>query len=311
MTAEIDKVDNVYELDQLASNEDSEVDFDLSKEIDNKVADDAGEEVDIRLDRIIEGPRDYDPVDDDHSLITRPPTDVTVRVGRRHLQRMRDQQLLDAHDFQERRIIHPDMDDYRIHNAFREIRTRLLQESGGKNLVIMVVSLQHGMGTTFTSVNLAAAFSYEGEKTSLIVDCDKTKRKIESYFPVEVDYGLTDYLDDRSIGTEKIIYQTGIARMRFVPVGRRRETIGEFFSSERMRDFIFQVKKRYSDRYVILNAPPLEVSADAAILSEISDRIVVVLPYGKVSNARLAKALKLIPREKIAGFVLNEKLQYV
>ena len=308
MTAEIDKVDNVYELDQLVSNEDSEVDFDLSKEIDKKVADDAGEEVDIRLDRIIEGPCDYDPVDDDHSLI---PTDVTVRVGRRHLQRMRDQQLLDAHDFQERRIIHPDMENYRIHNAFREIRTRLLQESGGKNLVIMVVSLQHGMGATFTSVNLAAAFSYEGEKTSLIVDCDKTKRKIESYFPVEVDYGLTDYLDDRSIGTEKIIYQTGIARMRFVPVGRRRETIGEFFSSERMRDFIFQVKKRYSDRYVILNTPPLEVSADAAILSEISDRIIVVLPYGKVSNARLDKALKLIPREKIAGFVLNEKPQHV
>jgi len=99
--------------------------------------------------------------------------------------------------------------------------------------------------------------------------------------------------------------------MRFVPVGRRRETIGEFFSSERMRDFILQVKKRYSDRYVILNAPPLEVSADAAILSEISDRIIVVLPYGKVSNARLAKALKLIPQEKIAGFVLNDKLQYV
>ncbi len=308
MTAEIDKMDNVYEIDHKISSDDSEIDFDLSKNMDEE---DTGE-IDIRLDQVMqEGPRDYDPVDDDHSLVTRPPSDVTVRVGRRHLQRMRDHQLLDAHDFQERRIVHPDMDDYRIHNAFREIRTKLLQESGGKNLVIMVVSLQHGMGTTFTSVNLAAAFSYEGEKTSLIVDCDKTKRKIEEYFPVDVDFGLTDYLDDRSIGTEKIIYQTGIARMRFVPVGRRRETIGEFFSSERMRDFILQVKKRYSDRYVILNAPPLEVSADAAILSEISDRIIVVLPYGKVSNARLAKALKLIPQEKIAGLVLNDKLQYV
>lgn len=311
MTAEMDKVDNVYEFDKPSSSEDDSIDFDLSREIENEVSSDDGDGVDIRLDEIIEGPREYDPVDDDHSLITRPPTDVTMRVGKRHLQRMRDMQLLDAHDFQQRRIIHPEMEDYRIHNAFREIRTQLLQESGGKNLVIMVVSLQHGMGTTFTSVNLAAAFSYEGEKTSLIVDCDKSKRKIENYFPVDVDYGLTDYLDDRSIGTEKIIYQTGIARMRFVPVGRRRETIGEFFSSERMRDFIFQVKRRYSDRYVILNAPPLEVSADAAILSEISDRIIVVLPYGKISNARLAKALKLIPRDKIAGFVLNDKLQHV
>ena len=245
------------------------------------------------------------------ALVTRQSTDVTIRAGARNLDRMQENGLLDAHDFQQRKIVHPNMDKYEILNAYREIRTKLIHESGGKNLVIMVVSLQHGMGTTFNAVNLGAAFSYEGEKTSLVVDCDINKRKLSRYFPDHGEFGLTDYLVGANVNTEEVIHPTGIARMRYIPVGTKHQSVGECFSSERMRSFIAQVKKRYTDRYIILSAPPLETSVDAAILSEISDYIVFVLPYGKVSNDRLSRALKLMPKGKKMGFVINNKLNYV
>lgn len=250
-------------------------------------------------------------LDSSNALVTRPQGDLTVRGGTRHLSQMFENKLLDVHDFQERKIVHPKMDNYEILNTYREIRTELIHKSEGKNLVVMMVSLQHGMGTTFNAVNLAAAFSYEGEKTSLIVDCDVNRRKLGRYFPDNGEYGLTDYLVNGDIGTEKIIYPTGISRMRYIPVGSKHQEIGEFFSTERMRNFIEEVKRRYSDRYIILNAPPIEASVDAAILSEISDFIIFILPYGKISNDRLSRAMKLIPKEKIIGFVINNKINHV
>ena len=54
----------------------------------------------------------------------------------------------------------------------------------------------------------------------------------------------------------------------------------------------------------------VEVTADAAILSEVADQIVVVVPYGKISNSRLQKALKLLPKKKIAGLVVNDLVKY-
>ena len=245
------------------------------------------------------------------ALVTRVGTDITLRAGSQDLHKMQEKGLLDAHDFQQRKIVHPSMDKYEILNAYREIRTKLIHESDGKNLVIMVVSLQQGMGTTFSAVNLGAAFSYEGEKTSLVVDCDINKRKLSRYFPDNGEFGLTDYLVGSSINIEEIIHQTGIARMRYIPVGTKHQSVGECFSSDRMRNFIGLVKKRYTDRYIILSAPPLETSVDAAILSEISDYIIFVLPYGKVSNDRLNRVLKFIPKGKKMGFVINNKMNHV
>jgi len=237
--------------------------------------------------------------------------ELTLRSGKRHLEKIRSSGYMDLFESQAKRIIHPDMDDYSIMNSFREIRTHLIQKSPGKNFVLMVVSLAHDMGATFFSVNIGAAFSYEGQKTSLLVDCNQRKPKLNRLFDTETRYGLSDYLHDPKIRSKNIIYPTGIYRMNFIPMGHRSNEKREFLSSERMQEFIGIIKRRYADRYIILNAPPLETSADAAILSEVVDYIIVVVPYGRVTESRISKALKLLPQEKIAGIILNKRKNYV
>ena len=236
---------------------------------------------------------------------------LTILSPKRSLENIPDAKFLDVFKSKEKRIIHPEMDDYSILNSFREIRTHLLQKSAGKNFILMVVSLTHNMGATFTSVNIGAAFSYEGQKTSLLIDCNQRKHKLNKYFDIETKFGLSDYLHDPSIRSKNIIYPTGVYRMNFIPIGNRKIVGEEFLSSERMQQFIGILKSRYPDRYVILNAPPLEESADAAILSEIVDYIVIVVPYGRVSKERIHKAVKLLPEEKIAGIILNKRKNYV
>ncbi|MCP3689861.1 MAG: hypothetical protein GY784_15760 [Gammaproteobacteria bacterium] len=303
--------DDIAAIERLLADEASttDLDIDLSKPIEQQKKPHNNSDAGFR------GSRSDAIYDDDvlssKALISRPDSDAAIRGMSRDLERMRENQNLGSHNLQEKRIVHQSMEKPGILNVFREMRTKLIQESLGKNLVIMVASLQHGMGATFTAVNLGTVFAYEGEKTSLVVDCNQGQGKLDRIFGSNINYGLTDYLNDTGMGTDEIIYQTGISRMRYIPIGKAQESVGEYFSSERMRDFVVTVKKRYSDRYVIINAPPVEVTADAAILSEVCDHIVFVLPYGKISNQRLEKALRLMPRKKIVGFVINDVVKHV
>ncbi len=237
--------------------------------------------------------------------------EITLRSGKRHLKKYRNSDHMNVLELQAKRIIHPDMDNLSILNSFREIRTLLIQKSPRKNFVLMVVSLAHDMGATFVAVNIGSAFSYEGQKTSLLIDCNQQKPKLDGLFNTETRYGLSDYLYDPKIRSRNIIYPTGIYRMNFIPVGNRRTVGEEVLSSERMQEFIGVLKRRYADRYIILNAPPLEVSADAAIMSEVVDYIVVVVPYGRATRSQIHKAVKLLPQEKIVGIVLNKRKSYV
>ncbi|MGD2171926.1 MAG: polysaccharide biosynthesis protein [Gammaproteobacteria bacterium] len=270
-------------------------------------------EIDFQLSNDIGPTKSETPIDFSVSKelvrLTGEPARGDSTIGR-HLAKMSDFEFLDPEKLQEKRIIHPDMENYEIINSFREIRTRLLQLSGNKNFVLMVTAINRHMGATFTTVNLGAAFSFEGEKTSLLIDCHPQENNLGKLLDLEQSIGLSDYINNPEIELNRIIYQTGINRMRLVPFGSSRAGRLEFLASERMREFIRVLKNRYSDRFVILNAPPLEVSADAAILSEIADYVLVVFPYGKVSNSRIKRAIKSLPREKIAGMVMNDCKKY-
>ncbi len=295
----------VIHIDQLVGSDSTKVDFDLT---DYTGQDNAQiENPDICIDDgLLEFDSDEVTYSSSRSLIPRPGSEATTFNDRKKL----DSSFVNVwqqEDYSEKRIVFPEMDRFEILNAFREIRTQIVQHAQHKNQIVMVVSLQHDMGATFSAVNLAASFAYEGEKTALIVDCDQRQSKLEKLFNQDRNHGFSDYLEDDEMETEDIIYPTGIKRMRYVPMGHRHSQLGEFFTSARTREFFIQLKKRYIDRYIILNAPPLEVSADAAILSELCDQIVVIVPYGEVTNLRLLKALRLLPKPKITGIVINNR----
>ena len=72
-----------------------------------------------------------------------------------------------------------------------------------------------------------------------------------------------------------------------------------------MAGFIDNLKTRYPDRYLILDAPPIGVSAEARILTELSDLVVLVVPYGRVNEAQVAAAVDTIGEDRLAGIIFN------
>ena len=222
------------------------------------------------------------------------------------IEKMGEVSRLTNDDLNARRLIYPGMTQREILNTFREVRTRLLQLSGGENFITIVTSVCAEGGGSFISKNLATAFALAENKTALIIDCNLYEPAVGDLLTIEPDYGLTDYLQNEDLNVEDIIYSSGIPRLRIIPVGQYREASVESFTTRRMQDFLVEVKKRYPDRYIILDVAPVGVSADARILLDYCDNALLVVPSGKVNRTQVLSSIDAIGQSKLAGVIFND-----
>lgn len=207
---------------------------------------------------------------------------------------------------EQRGIIHREESARKQSDAFREIRTRLLGLAGMQNFVTMVVSVSPRSGGSFVARNLAAAFALDEAKTSLLIDCNLRYPAQHKALGVEANSGgLSDFLEHPAQGIHRVIYHTGIPRLRLIPAGLPRENAGEQFSSFRMRTVLDSLRCRYADRYLFLDGPAIKGSPDARILSDLADFVVVVAGYGRDTPNAIAQAAAQFDPDKMAGVVFN------
>jgi capsular exopolysaccharide synthesis family protein len=226
-------------------------------------------------------------------------------AGIAEIRRMADVQLLDRAELEKRKLISPDMKNRQVLNVFRELRTKLTKLAGDRNFIVTVTSVCSKGGTTYMAANLAAVFALDQAKTALLLDCNLYDPGLESLFSLNTDFGLTDYLIDTTIDIEDIIYASGIPRLRVIPVGGHCEGGAEYFSSQKMQEFLAKVKNRYPDRFVFIDAPPIGTSVEARIISQLSDYVILVVPYGKATQGQILESIDAIEPEKFAGIVYN------
>jgi len=235
--------------------------------------------------------------------------DISRRVeAQQALSRMEESSLLTPDELTARRIISTKTADSPVGNAFRELRGKIFKEFGDEGLVISVISIQADGGSSFVALNLAAAIAFDESRSALIIDCNIDRgSSIKTQLKEGIALGLSDYLESDDIAETDIILQTGIKRVRFVPAGTEFGNPAEHYNSVKFQQFIDAASSRYDNRYVILDTPPILESADTSILVELSDAVVLVVPYGKISSMQLSDALDIIGKEKIMGVVVNNE----
>ncbi|MFT7560616.1 MAG: protein-tyrosine kinase [Flavobacteriales bacterium] len=204
------------------------------------------------------------------------------------------------------KILRQGMKDQKILKMFRELRTRLYTHASSKNFVCMVTSVAEDGGASYVSRNLSAAIALDKTKTAVIVDCNFYDPSAEELLGADSNLGLTDYLSVRDMGVEFVVYASGIPRVRVIPSGGNAEAATERLSSSKMQMFVQELKTRYSDRYIIFDGPSVgEYSADVRLIGSLVDFVVLVVPYGKVSDAQVRSAIETIGKDRLAGVVFN------
>ncbi len=233
------------------------------------------------------------------------PGAVDRYVISKQIARMQEPRRLTPDDMDERRIIYPESSNRKLVNHFRNLRTKLLEKSGGNNFTLVVSGARSGAGASFVSLNLAAAFAFDQAKTALIIDCNLREPALHSTLDIIPEYGLTDFLDDPDFDISRILYPTGIPRLRLIPAGSRRETPSEFFTSFRMKQFLQAIRRRYPDRFIVLDTAPITESPDARILTELCDYAMLVVPHGGMTVGGVEQAALAFNSEKFLGAVIN------
>jgi|AntRauTorcE11898_2_1112593.scaffolds.fasta_scaffold01281_5 Mrp family chromosome partitioning ATPase len=226
--------------------------------------------------------------------------------GSASIARMRESQPRTPQALTAMRIIHPAVSP-RVTNAFRQLRTSLLRRAGNRNFLLLVTGASEDAGASFVARNLAAAFALEETKTSLLVDCNIADPQASDLFADgnEALPGLTDYLDGHEPRVGRIVHETGVPRMRILPVGRSRVGGAEYFTGSRLRTLFQEILGRYPDRYVIVDAPPILTTADTRILADICHSVMLVVPYAGVTVSQVEAAVGGLPPDRFVGTVVN------
>jgi capsular exopolysaccharide synthesis family protein len=169
----------------------------------------------------------------------------------------------------------------------------------------MVTSAIPDDGKTFVAANLAISIARGVEEHVLLVDCDMRRPSIHSRFGYKDDCpGLSSYLShNHSLDT--LLRRTAVDKLTILPGGPQPPNPSELLSSEAMKDLLIETSNRYNDRYVIVDSPPPQLTAETTALANYIDGIIVVVKYGVTPKDRIKNLLEKIGREKVIGVVMN------
>ena len=189
--------------------------------------------------------------------------------------------------------------------AYQILRAQLLKRtSAAAGATVMITSALPGEGKTLTAVNLAFSIAKEFTNTVLLVDCDLKQQKIQHVLGIRSEKGLGDYFME-NVAFPELMQWPGVEKLTLVTGGKTLQGGSEIFSSRGMNELVQDMKTRYPGRYVLFDAPPVLGGADALALSELVDHIVVTVRADRTPRKDIAKALELLPKDKILGFVYN------
>ncbi|GAB4367317.1 MAG: hypothetical protein Kow0060_24760 [Methylohalobius crimeensis] len=241
-----------------------------------------------------------------------------ARGASSHAAELRDkapQIQVDVAQLEARGMLSPDAAHGNLAEEYRLIKRPLLMNAFGEgrnridnaNLILVTSSLP-GEGKTFTAVNLALSIAAERDKTVLLVDADVVKPAASRIFGVVDRPGLIDLLEGETTFSEALL-RTDIPKLTLLPSGRRHSHATELLASEGMVQLAEEVSRRYPDRVIIFDSPPLLATTQASVLATHVGQVVLVVEAESTPQHIVKEATEMLSDCEIVGCILNKTMQ--
>jgi exopolysaccharide/PEP-CTERM locus tyrosine autokinase len=203
-------------------------------------------------------------------------------------------------------------------SEFRVIKRPLLANAMGKGTspirngnLIMVTSALPGEGKSFTAINLAISIAMEMDNTVMLVDADVARPSVLSMLGLPPTEGLLDVITANSLEISGVLLRTNIEKLSILPSGTQHQRATELLASDAMIRLLDDMAKRYPDRIIIFDSPPLLATTEARALATHMGQIVVVVQAGETSQGAVKEALSTIAACPLKMMVLNQATQSV
>lgn len=196
--------------------------------------------------------------------------------------------------------------DYATTEAINTLASNIIF-SGIKYKTFMITSCNANEGKSFVSFQVSQKLASMGYAV-LMVDADLRKSVFVSRYDVETQgqmMGLSHYLAGMC-PINDIIYQTNINCMHVVPIGVEVLNSISLLSSPALPELFAQLRNQYD--FIIVDAPPVGLVIDAAMIAACCDATLLTVASEKVSRRDAANAVQQIQKSgcEVLGVVLNE-----
>ena len=192
--------------------------------------------------------------------------------------------------------------------AHRILRTNLQFASVERDLrTVVVTSAREGGGKTTTTANLAITSAGVGLSV-LVVESDLRRPALQAeLMPSALEPlrpGFTNYLVEAS-SIENSIHETGRPGVSILPAGPLPPSPSALLEARRARTAV-EVLRDQAD-LVIFDCPPLNVGADASILADRVDGVILVVDLLSSTEHTVRRALQQLEavRAPLLGIVIN------
>jgi capsular exopolysaccharide synthesis family protein len=191
-----------------------------------------------------------------------------------------------------------------MNEAYRTIRTSLLLSQAEKPpQVILLTSPLPAEGKTVTSLNLATALAHDGH-TVLLVDADMRKGNCHNHLGLTNNRGLSNVLTG-GLSLDDGIQQTPVSGLSLLSRGVLPPDPSELLGSGKMKEILKELRQRFE--FILIDSPPVIALSDAAILSVVTDGVLLVFDGQRTSTATAQSAIERLDtvRARFLGVILN------
>lgn len=193
-----------------------------------------------------------------------------------------------------------------VSEAYRTLMTNLeFSNLDGGLKTIIVTSTEPGEGKSTTLTNLAIAMA-EQDKRIALIDADMRKSVIHRMFGIPNMKGLTNILLEGIDYKEVTNTIQGLDNLDIITSGTKPPNPVEILGSQRMKDFLEMLESEYD--MILIDVPPILPVADASVVANYVDGVVLVIGYGQVPIEAAIQAKEQLEKvnAKTLGVVLNK-----
>ena len=195
-----------------------------------------------------------------------------------------------------------------VMESYRALVTSLLVDGDGSHRLLVVTSPGPGEGKTTVTANLGLMLAAIGRRV-LLVDGDMRKRDLHEMFALLNERGLntllqTDEIEDQSL--DSFVQQTSIPGLSVLTSGPPLQESAHLLHSTELPKLVNLLKRDYD--FVLVDTPPVLPIADARIIGQVADGVVLVARAGQTSRDAAAAAYERLAADgsKVLGLILND-----
>jgi protein-tyrosine kinase len=197
--------------------------------------------------------------------------------------------------------------DEQMLTLYKNIETLLPH---AKQKTLQFIGSRPGEGTSTIAREFARISATQIRKSVLLLDGDRHQSTQRHFFKIPMGHGWIDALT-KAKSIEEAFHQIGDSRLFISPSCNSATSTPEIFDSPRFESLWNNIRDRFD--MVLVDSPPLTVSADGLAIASRVDGVILVLEADKTRWQTAKNVKDNITRVggKVLGIVFNKRRYYI